>query len=309
MADDPAVNKESPAAAIPAAAATPPESVPVTPSAAPAAAAVADAPAAPAKPIETPVKEATPAAPEQPAAQPTLLEKFDAEQKAKADEAAKARETKPAEPAKPPEKPAEPTKPAAEAKPGEKPEVKAEPAKPEPVAYKYTLPETVKLDDTRKTELHGALDEFRANPADGAQKLIDMGNRMVVEAIDAERKRQHDVFGETRSQWRKDVMADEQIGGAGHQTAMGAIARMRDLAVSRHAEGTPQHAADVKAFDDMLRITGVGDNPVFLRMLHNFAQYFDEPGPPPPNIKPSKFNGARPRARMRDLYDRTNATS
>ena len=121
-------------------------------------------------------------APIDPAEVPTLLEehgaaKIAAEPAKPAAEAGKepgtAAEPKPAEPTKPADGKAAETKPA-EAKPAEAEAKPTEPIKPEPVEYKYTVPEVIKLDDARKAELHAALDEFRANPAEGAQKLLDL---------------------------------------------------------------------------------------------------------------------------------------
>lgn len=230
-----------------------------------------------------------------PDAGPTLLETF-GKDAPKPDVA-----EKPAEAKVDGEKPAE-AKPAEEPKPGEKPvEAKAEDVKPpEPaplpaVDYKYELPETIKLDDATRGEFHGALDGFRADPAAGAQKLIDLHNRTMTDYAADLVRQQHQAFADTRKDWNKQVMADPEIGGSGHQTAMGAIARMRDLFVADK---------DIPAFDSFLRITGAGDHPEFLKMLHNAARYFDEPPLPPSDARPTKSNGADPKARgSRLLYD------
>lgn len=284
----------------------PPQTAPaVIAEAAPAAAPIEQAPAAASAPAAAPVDPAL-------TSPPSLLEEFGKDKDAKPAEAAG---DKPVDGAA---KPAEGDKPAVEAekKPDEaaaKPEDKKpdekkpepavetkppEPVKLEPIEYKYELPETLKLDDALKTDLHGALDAFRAEPTN-VQPLIDLHNKVINEFAAATRREQYSVFNDTRAGWRKDVMADPEIGGAGHQTAMGAIARMRDLAVPEK---------DRPAFDEFLRITGAGDHPAFLRAMHNFARYFDEPAPPPPNPKPSPTNGANPaKAGVRALY--THPTS
>ncbi len=234
--------------------------------------------------VVAPVAEA-PAAPEAPAAEPTLLEKFDTD--------AKAKEAKPAEGDKPK---AEPVKSEAEGDKSKTEGVKdaaAEPAKPDPVEYKYTLPETLKMDDALKGSLHEALDGFRANPAEGVQKLVDLHNQQMLAYDQQLRQDQIRVFNETRKDWRTKVMADEEIGGSGYQTAMGAIARMRDLAVPE---------SERSDFESFLRVTGAGDHPAFLKMMHRFAQFFDEPGLPPPNPQPTKNGGAPPNRRA-TLYD------
>ena len=90
-------------------------------------------------------------------------------------------------------------------------------------------------------------------------------------------------------------MADPILGGSGHQTAMGAIARMRDRFVAE---------ADRPAFETFLRVTGAGDHPQFLKLLHNVSRAYDEPALPPPNPKPTPTNGQPPKKGMSSLYNK-----
>ena len=246
------------------------------------------APNEPAAPpvLPEPIKEPTTPEPIKTAAEtPSLLEEIGAAEK-------------PAEAPKPEDK-------TLEVKPGEKPaekpaEVKAEevkpaePVKPEPVAYEYTLPETIKMDDALKGTFHTALDNLRADPNKGAQALVDLHNQAMGDYAKWLADEQQRVFAETRKGWRKDVMADEQLGGSGYQTTMKAVARMRDLLVPEKDRGS---------FNEFLRVTGAGDHPAFLRAMHNAARYFDEPGLPPPNPTPPPGNGTRGGPRGRILYD------
>ncbi len=275
-ATEPAAPASSPASAAPAAA---PEPVVEAPVAAPE--------AAPAAPV------VEPEAPAAPVAEPTLLQKHDTE--------AKAKEAKPAEPAKPDAaKPVE-VKPEA-AKPeikADAPKVEAEPAAPaapEPVEYKYELPETITLDDATKASFHTALDAFRQDPAAGAQGLIDLHNKTMTDYATHVANEQHRVWNDTRKAWQTEVMADEQLGGAGFQTTMGAIARMRDLLVPE---------ARRAAFDNFLQVTGAGDHPEFLRILHNAARIYDEAPMAPPNPRPAPNGGKPPTGRLRDMYKST----
>lgn len=259
----------------------------------PVAASPAAAPVASPEPVAAPVAAAAEpaapaaAAPAAPASEPTLLEKFDAE-KAK-------------EPAIPEAKPA-----GAEAKPkdgGAAPEAKAaepdkpaEPAALEPVAYEYTLPETIKLDDAGRAEFHTALDAFRKDPVKGAQSLVDMHNKAMTEFAEQSYANQVKAFNETRRGWVNQVMGDEELGGAGYQTTMGAIARMRDMLVPE------KHLGE---FNDFLKVTGAGDHPAFLRMLHAAARIFDEAPMPPPGPKPPP-NLGKPQGRgLRSIYKST----
>jgi hypothetical protein len=224
------------------------------------------APAAPAEPTSTETDLS---------AAPSLLETFDKEKAAtdaqKPQEATEA--PKPTEPAQP-----------------------AEPAPLPPVAYEYTLPETVKMDDALKADVHKALDAFRADPAKGFQGLIDLHAKAMADYAAEATREQFRVFNDTRRGWVTEVMSDPQLGGSGHQTAMGAIARMRDQFVAE---------ADRPAFEQFLRVTGAGDHPQFLKLLHNVSRFYDEPPLPPANPKPTPTNGLPPKRGMRSLYNQT----
>ena len=273
------------------------------------------APAAPATP--EPVPQQAPAPIAEPERTPTLLEKFDAE--AKAAETAKAAE-KPVEPAKDAAKPAEPAKDAAKpaeakpadaAKPAEAAPAEAKPAeaaKPEPVEYKYTLPETLKIDDARKTELHAAFDELRGgNP----QPAIDLHNKAMTEYAEQTLRNQFDTFNKTKAGWETNWLADPEIGGAGHRTALKAIARVRDDFVSSAQQGTPKYQQDWKDFNDFLAITGAGSHPAFARLMHNLSGYVTERQAEqnPVDIKPPKDIGKQPGDFKATMYDNPRSHS
>lgn len=210
----------------------------------------------------------------------------------------------------------DPPKPDAkvEAKVDAKPEAKVETppvevAAPEKTEWEFKLPETLKADEKQLTTFRGILDDIVA-PKEGesratyAQRLVDLHNEAMTGFAEQTLKNQISAFNDTRAEWRKQTMADERIGGAGHDTAMRAIARVRDYLVSDARPGTKEYQDDVKALNDFNRITGAGDHPVFLRMLHRAARYVDEPSAPAPNALPTKFNGRPPNA-GRDLYGKS----
>lgn len=289
-----------------------PDAAPAAPVAdAPAPVQVADSAAAPAESAPAAAPESAPAAaPEAPVSEPTLLEGVKAPGAEDAPAGDKPAEAAPAADAKPADAKAEPVKPEGE-KPAEaaadKPaDPAAEPAKPpvEPLEYKYELPETLKLDDTQRGELHQAFDAYRADPSN-LQPLVDYHHARMQAYDEFKNREQYRIFNDTRKSWREEVMADPEIGGAGHHTAMQAIARMRDTFGSSHPAGTKEHAADLAAFDGFLRATGAGDHPIFLKMMHRFAQFADEPRMITAEIKPApqpKMKGGSP------LYDHPNST-
>lgn len=228
------------------------------PTPAPASAPVTEAP----KPVEEPSKTASPFE------MPTLLE-----------EAAKPQETK-----------------AAEAKPGDvKPgEIKSpEPAK---VEFKpYELPEGVKLPDKEIGEFNTLLAKDMP-PQERGQALVSMYVSEMQKYADRLAQQQLDVFAQTRADWRKRAMGDEEIGGAGWRTTEIAIAEMRDLFV------TEPHR---KAFNDFLRSTGAGDHPEFHRFLWNVSRKFSEPAPTSAPFRPPADIGRAPGAggRRATIYD------
>lgn len=226
---------------------------------------------------------------------PTLLEGF----KDKVEEAAPA-EVKTEEPAAEPVAEAKVEEPKVEEKPADEPvEKPVEAADLPPITYEFKLPEQLKDDGDKMSAFTGVLSESRVPPEAG-QKLLDMHATAMQSYAEKVQQDQLKVWNDTRAEWRKQVLADPQLGGAGHQTSMSAIARMRDLFVGEK---------DMPAFDEFLRVTGAGDHPAFLKLLHSAARHFDEPGMPPSNPKPPANNGQGPKGRFRDvIYDNPRST-
>lgn len=257
-------------------------------------------PHSPSAPVEiAPVVE--PVAPAAPELRPSLLQTFVDENKPPVVEVPKVEE-----PAKAPDpaKPAEASKPGEEAKPGEEKPAEGEVAAPvveAPLVYTaFELPEGVAVDNERMAEFTGVLGKHRLSQEVG-QELMSMHAGVMQQAMNdfarSESERQHRVWNETRAEWNREVLADERIGGSGHNTAMGAIARMRDALVPE---------AERPAFDQFLAVTGAGDHPQFLRMLHRVAEFLDEPRIPDPTIRPPADLGRKPNGRLRDSYKPMN---
>lgn len=214
-----------------------------------------------------------------------------------ADKTAEPEAPKPAEPAATPE----PPKPGEEApKPAEPPTIDHDTL--EPVVYpEWTAPEGVTLDKGAIEKFNALLGEHRL-PAELGQQLLDRHVEAIKQYAEHTVAEQHRAFGEMRAEWRNQIMADPVIGGSRHQTAMGAVARLRDTFVSDHQPNTPEYNSDIAAFNEMLIVTGAGDHPVLNRMLHRIAQVVDEPRLPPVNNGPAP-NGGMPRKKgMAGIY-------
>ena len=224
--------------------------------------------AAPVSPPASPDAPAAVAEPPDHSKEPTLLEGFELKP--------------PPEAPKPDEapKPAEAEAPA-EAKPAETPE-----AKPAPVYEPFTLPEGVTAAPEQMTAYTETLGKFGISQEAG-QALIDMHAQAVQDLATNSLAEQHRVFGQMRKEWQERIKSDPELGGAGHDTAKGAVARMRDLLVPE------AHRAE---FNEFLQITGAGDHPALWRILHRAARLFDEPAIPDRPIGPAPNAGA-PRGR------------
>jgi len=166
-------------------------------------------------------------------------------------------------------------------KPAETAPVPEQPAQPVRTYEDFALPAGFTAEPEKLAAFKEVIGKHNLDQ-EAAQRLVDMHTANLQAYAEGLHADQHRVFAETRADWRKQVMADEQLGGAGHQTSIAAIARMRDLLVPE------QHK---EAFNNFLRVTGAGDHPEFLRVLHNAARLFDEPAAPshqpvnpPPNI-------------------------
>lgn len=242
------------------------------------------------EPASVPAAVPAPEAPKEPAKpEPTLLEAFDAAKKSEA-EAKPASEAKPEAKADTPKEPVvDPAAPVVDS------------AAPEPL--KFEIPSTLRVDDVRMAEFTGILREASSlPPQEVGQKLIGMHAAAMQSYADHVAAEQRRVWNDTNRSWQNAVMSDPVLGGAGHQTAMGAVARVRDMSISDSPPGTPQYERDRKDHEEFLSVTGAGNHPVYLRQLHRMARLVDEAPLPPPDIRPPPNNGQRQATRLRDMY-------
>ena len=223
---------------------------------------------------------------------PAEGEKTADEKKAEADAAEAAK----LDAAKAAEKPAEAKTPE---QIGEEAAEAARAALAEAERFDYTKLEIPAELDQSDERLGQAIDILKNGklPVEDARKLLDFHTNTMKEFAEAAAKyaatENNRKFGDMRKDWVTQVMADPELGGAGHLTAMAAIAKVRDLAVPE---------AEREAFGQFLAITGAGDNIAFLRMMHRISKYVNEPGMPPPNPKPTANGGKAPNKRA-VLYD------
>lgn len=264
--------------------------------------------AAPPEPVQAGVDRGTPFVTTEPAKAPeaapaateakpethdkSLLERYVEEKKAAA--------PKPDEPTKPaaPATEAKPDVPKTEeAKPGEPVKEAAPAAELPPIDYaSLKAPEGFKAEGEAFDAFRAAANTDRLSP-ERAQSYLDLHatamrqhEQRVREAVS---KEQWDTFRATTKEWENAAASDELIGGSGHMTSMGVIARMRDLLVPQKEQAQ---------FDEFLRVTGAGSHPAFLKALYRAGQYLDERQAPQPPANPSPLNGIRPGDKRALLY-------
>lgn len=254
----------------------------------------------PAAPQESIAPTGAPAepAPSEPVREPTLLEKFDAEQAAK--------EVKTEGAGKPEDSPgnkgatdgkSDGTVKAEEAKtePTEGRKEESPPKEPEPFKFEeLQIPDGfAKRFDIPEAEVATRIGEFNdillrdVNPNVRRTELLNLHAKAMQEFADKHAKAQQNAWNEYNASQVKRTMGDEELGGAGHRTAMGAVARVRDELTRDYT------AAQKQELNEFLTVTGAGSHPAFLRFAHRVARYLDEPQIPNQPAQPTKENGIR----------------
>ena len=189
-----------------------------------------------------------------------------------------------------------------EGKPGEaKPDDAPKPTEAAPVALApYVLPEGVKLDNARIGTFNELLTK-ELPPQERGQALVDMHIKEMQAYAAHTAQEQQRIFSDTRAGWRKQAMSDGEMGGAGWETSMISVAKMRDMFVRESDRGE---------FNNFLRVTGAGDHPQFLKFLFNVARRFDEPAPSHAPYQPPPDIGKRPQGgRRSSLYDHPTSST
>lgn len=187
-------------------------------------------------------------------------------------------------------KPAESVAPAPPATPVEVAPV----TPPPPPSYEsFKLPEGVQLDATKVSEFQTKLGQFEVeNKADHA-KMQAFGQEMVNLFV-AEQQRQQtalvESFNQIRETWKTEIKNDPNFGGQNFaKTSSDAGALIEQYG------GT---ADEVAALQQMLRITGAGDNPHLIRLLARAGKAIAKEGTPVAATNP-KSPATVPRSQRR----------
>ena len=161
---------------------------------------------------------------------------------------------------KEPEKTPEPAK--ADAKP--EPEKKADDKAKPPEKYEFKPPEGYTFDEKLITEASTIFKDLGLSQ-EAASKLVDFHTKQALAASEAGIKAYEDM----RGTWRKEVVADKDIGNGtdGLKSEVSAT-------IGRAIDSLPPELG--REFRNVMALTGAGDNPTFLKAFHNFAQRLGE---------------------------------
>jgi hypothetical protein len=188
-----------------------------------------------------------------------------------------------------------------EAKPGDAPVEPVAPAEPVVPTYEpFTLPEGLSIQPEKLDGYTTILGKHGLTQEAGQELLglyIAERQRDAVDTL----AQQHQAFADMRKGWADQAKTDPEIGNANHNTAMDAVATVRDRFV-------PQSGPVREAFDKMLSTTGVGDHPEFLRFVARIGAALREPAPPLPGRPPPDV-GRRPGGRNGAAVIYDNPTS
>ena len=207
---------------------------------------------------------------------------------------------------------------ADEKKPAEAKAADAKPAEPPaPIKYEFKFPEGVKAEDLNPEQMDafsGILNEVRV-PPEKAQALLDMHlgeiQRISKEVGEQVAERQWNVFNEQQRKSREEVMADPELGGARHDTAIKTVMSVLDAFSLRDQTSKNPRSSDVisaerKQILDDFRATGIANRASLLRLLNWVGEtYVKEgkphlPGPPrggnqnPQNRGLRRYSGTTP---------------
>lgn len=139
---------------------------------------------------------------------------------------------------------------------------KDEPAVPEPLtADAIEVPEGIEVDE-------GLRDKFLevANKHGLTRETAAALVELQAEAMKAASEKGSELWHQTQEQWRKEVEADKEIGGKQLEPNLARIQKLVDRFGGDEVR---------QAFD----LTGMGNNPAFIRFMSKVATHFDEGQP------------------------------
>lgn len=160
-----------------------------------------------------------------------------------------------------------------------------------PDKYEFKAPEGFALDDALIAEATPLFKELGLSQ-EGAQKLFDFHAKALGAASEAPTK----AYETMRDTWRQDVIADKALGDG-----KGDLKPEVKAAIAKTIDAMP----NAKEFREAMNLTGVGDNPAFVRAFYHLATQLSE-GTPVRGSGPSPAGqtapNAAPKSAAQSLY-------
>lgn len=157
---------------------------------------------------------------------------------------------------------------------GEKKEGEEEkPAADEPIDYsKLEVPDTIAADDPAVAKFKEAVAELKL-PVETSQALISQVGPEITKML----QQPYEAYKTLQTQWRNEVNADPEIGGANQEGVMATIGAAINR-FGRDPEATDPAAAGKLAseFRAAMRLTGAGQHPAVIKMFNRLASQLVE---------------------------------
>jgi len=122
----------------------------------------------------------------------------------------------------------------------------------------FTLPDGASVDEITMGEFKDLAKEAGL-PQEQAQKMVDLYSREVQKAQDAS----WNLWKDTNAAWQGQVASDAEIGGAKQQEI--------ETTILKGIQGV-MNAAETAAVKDMFKVTGSGNHPEMIRLLHRLTE-------------------------------------
>lgn len=143
-------------------------------------------------------------------------------------------------------------------------EAEAEAEAPAPLTPEdVSIPEGFEVDEESLSSALEIMNDAELSAKDRLQKLVDLQAALAQRGAE----QQAQAWNELQDQWRAEVQADPEIGGAKMAENLAQIKK------GLEAAGAP------KEFFDALRFTGAGNNPHIVRMFHKLTKPYAEGRP------------------------------
>jgi hypothetical protein len=157
---------------------------------------------------------------------------------------------------------------------------------PAPVNYEFTRPEGLQMDEKVLEEVVESLRGGNV-PAELGGNLLNRHFAELQRQADFIRENQQSVWLETNERWANEVRSSEEFGGNRFETARKGVQAAQDFLIGKDAE-------EVKAFNDFLKVTGVGNHPFYWKLMTRVHDRFMARPEPKQGNKPAPNAGLPP---------------